>query len=317
MWWHQIHWQCPCLMLSPLWVTPLPLYQSSRVLGSLFEWGEYPGERKGTSFEVTGRERDWHLPNQNRGCHQGVHNWHQTFQGDNQSWHHFWRGADASDCQSHSSHSYCGQSSIWPKPSWLWSNSRFAIRNSDHLTWASLTQQWWHHQTYNKWVSENAGPPPAQEQQWLWTVPTICHRKNAGMSNLKGRWANHPWSQVINYDELVLFLMTFPLTYIKNTLHSTMNKSLPSKDKMFLRKYIQWPGITFFMACFEEVLNRKQWFSKEPPKRDSSAPFHCNDWMSSKQYEQIMQAHWFTYHDPPEFEDKFFKICQLPEAWNE
>ena len=43
-------------------------------------------------------------------------------------------------------------------------------------------------------VSENAEPPPVQEQQGVWTVPTTCHRKAAEVSKLKGIWVNHPWS---------------------------------------------------------------------------------------------------------------------------
>ena len=150
-------------------------------------------------------------------------------------------------------------------------------------------------------VPKNAVLPPVQEQQGVWTVPTMCHQKAARMSNLKGRWINHPWSQVTDYDELALFLMTFPLTYIKDILIPTMNKSLPSKDKMSLRKYIQWLGIIFFMAYFQGVSDPKQWFSKEPPKREGGVPFCCNDWMSNNQYEQIMQTHRFTDHNPPEF----------------
>ena len=46
----------------------------------------------------------------------------------------------------------------------------------------------------NEPVPENAGPHPVQEQQGVWTVPTTYHRKAAGISNLKGRWVNHPWS---------------------------------------------------------------------------------------------------------------------------
>ena len=38
-------------------------------------------------------------------------------------------------------------------------------------------------------VPENAGLPPAQRQQGVWTVPTTFHQK----AHLKGRWINHPW----------------------------------------------------------------------------------------------------------------------------
>ena len=85
------------------------------------------------------------------------------------------------------------------------------------------------------------------------------HWKTAGMSSLKWRWINHSWSGVTDYNELALFLMSFCLTYIKDTLVPTMNKSLPSKDKMSLREYIQWLGMTFFIACFEGVSDHKQW----------------------------------------------------------
>ena len=50
----------PCLILLPIWTIPLPLYQSSWVLCCLFEWHGDPDEREKMSFEVAGKERDWH-----------------------------------------------------------------------------------------------------------------------------------------------------------------------------------------------------------------------------------------------------------------
>ena len=123
----------------------------------------------------------------------------------------------------------------------------------------------------NEPVEENQGPPPPVNP-FIWLTPTTCHRKSAGHLNTRGRWANHPWHKIKEYDELALFLMTFPKEYITKTLLPTLNISL--------KEYVRWLGLTFFMACFEGVSNRKEWWSNSEPTREPGAPFRLINWMT-------------------------------------
>ena len=104
-------------------------------------------------------------------------------------------------------------------------------------------------------------------------------------------------------------VLTDPKEYITKTLLPTLNISL--------REYVCWLGLTFFMACFEGVSNRKEWWSNSEPTREPGAPFRLINWMSGRRYDQILQAHCFTDHEAPAFVDKFFEICQLHKSWND
>ena len=120
---------------------------------------------------------------------------------------------------------------------------------------------------------------------------------------------------VTEYDELALFMITFPMNYIMDTLLPMINKLLT--QKVSLHEYVRWIGLTFSVGCYKGRSNCKQWFLRDPELREEGAPFHLNDWMTGNQYEQILQAHLYTNRDPPEYVDKFFEIRQLQEAWND
>ena len=87
-------------------------------------------------------------------------------------------------------------------------------------------------------------------------------------------------------------------------------------NKITLKEYVCWLGLTFFMGCFEGVSDCHQWFSKEPITVDECAPFWLNEWICGERYDEIMQLHHFTNEEPPPYEDKFFEVQQMQECWN-
>ena len=68
--------------------------------------------------------------------------------------------------------------------------------------------------------AENPGPPPIG----TWLRPTTCRRAGQGHLKLSGRWAGVSWATVAEMDELQLFLLCFPVEYIKKTVLPETNK---------------------------------------------------------------------------------------------
>ena len=87
-------------------------------------------------------------------------------------------------------------------------------------------------------------------------------------------------------------------------------------NKISLREYVYWLGLTVIMGCFEGISHHHQWFSKEPITVDKGAPFCLNKWMVGNQYKEIMQLHHFTNEEPSPYEDKLFEVQQMQEWWN-
>ena len=88
------------------------------------------------------------------------------------------------------------------------------------------------------------------------------------------------------YNELQLFLMTFPISFVEEVMLPKMNAA--TINKRTLREYVCWLGLTLFMGRFEGISNHCLWFSKEPITVDKGAPFWLNEWMSGNCYENIM-----------------------------
>jgi hypothetical protein len=77
----------------------------------------------------------------------------------------------------------------------------------------------------NKTVKENAVDPGAPlAGQWM--KPTSCPRIRDGNQKVKRRWINFQWDQVVEMDELELFLLSFPIEYIRDVVLPETNKHI-------------------------------------------------------------------------------------------
>ena len=65
--------------------------------------------------------------------------------------------------------------------------------------------------------------------------------------------------------------MTFPISFAKKVILPKMNAA--TTNKISLREYVCWLGLTFFMGHFKEIPDHHQWFSKEPITVDKGPPF--------------------------------------------
>jgi len=122
----------------------------------------------------------------------------------------------------------------------------------------------------NEPVEENAGPTgPISTGTWM--RPAFCPRKSAGHTNSNGKWHHHPWAEVAEMNELELFLMCFPVKYIKSVIIPETNKHLQVPVSM--QEFFVFIGCLFFMACHPGVEDRDSWWSTKPITPDKGAPF--------------------------------------------
>ncbi len=71
--------------------------------------------------------------------------------------------------------------------------------------------------------------------------------------------------------EIELIRMAFPEKFIIDVSILATNKKL--ENPVTLQEFYIWLGSQFFMACFEGVADRKDWWTGKPMNKQSSAPF--------------------------------------------
>ena len=75
----------------------------------------------------------------------------------------------------------------------------------------------------NEPVKENEGPV-GPVPMGMWMHPTFCPRQSNGHTRVRGKWVGIPWPNVAEMDKLELFLLCFPITYLKDTIIQQMSK---------------------------------------------------------------------------------------------
>ena len=166
----------------------------------------------------------------------------------------------------------------------------------------------------NEPVEENVddpGPPPVGQ----WMKPTTCPRIREGNQKVKGRWINFRWDQVAEMDELELFLLSFPIDYIRDVVLPETNKNIANPVDM--REFFRFLGCLLFIACHPGVGDRDLWWSNKPISPRDGAPFRLNAYMSKNRFKDIMNAIRYTNKEQPEYHDKFHDVRQMQDAWND
>jgi hypothetical protein len=126
-------------------------------------------------------------------------------------------------------------------------------------------------------------PPP----KGTWEKPAICpHCANMSATDNPGKWKNHQWDQVAEYDELCLFQMCFPEVWIVKVLIPVTNRELV--DKLSLQEFYVFWGIIFFISCFNGIKDRELWWSTKQVDMFSGAPFQFNQFMIQRRFCTIM-----------------------------
>jgi hypothetical protein len=169
----------------------------------------------------------------------------------------------------------------------------------------------------NKPAPKNAAPPQvAPPIDGTWEKPMYCnHCANPNFLDTAGRFKNHRWDQIADYNEFGLFRMCFPEDYIRDVVIPTTNKDLGKK--MTLQEFYVWLGCMFFMACYEGVPNWELWWSTKAIDMFDGAPFQLNAFMTKKCFLKITYAIQYTNKAAPLlFTNKFHEVRQMIKEFN-
>ena len=86
---------------------------------------------------------------------------------------------------------------------------------------------------------------------------------------------------------------------------------------MDLQEFYVFLGCHFFMACFEGISDRRDWWSKQTINMFAGAPFRLSEYMSFNRFAVIAKSMTYTDKDSPNFLDRFHDVRQMIDAWNE
>jgi hypothetical protein len=157
--------------------------------------------------------------------------------------------------------------------------------------------------------------------QYEYTGPTFCPcQANNNIINSPSWWVQFWWDEIAEKSELNLFWMAFPEGFIKEVILPTTNLHLSPHLRM--QEFYKWLGCHFFMACFQGINNRDDWWSQQPISMFEDAPFRLNGYMTRNHFLNITTHIHFTNNDMPtvassSFVDRFHEVCQMLDAFND
>ena len=168
----------------------------------------------------------------------------------------------------------------------------------------------------NEPAPENAEPTAMNPGNGRFEKPTVCPRRMANINNSKGKFNSHRWEVIAEMNELDLFRMCFPEQFVIEVIIPQTNQNLATPIN--LQEYYVWLGCIFYMACWQGIGDRDEWWTSDPIDPFKGAPFRLNAYMSRVRFKDITGAIRYTdIADPLLFVDKFHEVCQMIERFNE
>ena len=92
--------------------------------------------------------------------------------------------------------------------------------------------------------------------------PTVSSRCANNFQNLVGRFMNHRWVEIADYNEFQLFCMCFPKEWLVNICIPMTNKGL--NKKVDLQEFYVFLGCIGFMSCYQGIPEWDLWWSSKP-----------------------------------------------------
>ena len=127
----------------------------------------------------------------------------------------------------------------------------------------------------NEPAPENDEPTAPLVNNGRWEKPTMCPRRMANVANNKGKFISHRWENVAEMNEFDLFRMCFPEQFVLDVIIPQTNKNLSTPIDLHDEFYV-WLGCIFYMACFQGIGDRDEWWSSSPIDQFKGAPFRLN-----------------------------------------
>jgi hypothetical protein len=111
-----------------------------------------------------------------------------------------------------------------------------------------------------------------------------------------------------------------PEQYIRDVVLPATNVFLT--ETLMISEFYKWLGCHFFMACFQGIQDRDEWWSMAHISMFSGAPFCLNEFTMKHRFKEISEALMFTDVRPPtmaqgRFVDCFHDVRKLIDAWND
>ncbi len=114
--------------------------------------------------------------------------------------------------------------------------------------------------------------------------------------------------------ELELFLMCFPIKYIKNIVIAQSNKHL--QVPVTKQEFFVFIGCLLFIACHPRVDDQDVWWLSRAISPNKGSPFCLNNYISKNCFKEIMGAIWYTNRRQPKYLNCFHDIRQMQDEWN-
>lgn len=140
----------------------------------------------------------------------------------------------------------------------------------------------------------------------------ICNRKK---ENTRNTLPTINFPKVIKPSRIDLFEMFFPKKFLVDVIlvHVNNNNKL---GKVEYGEFLRWLGLWFIMSTIEGP-NRRDFWSMDVIDVFNGSPFRLNLYMSRNRFEDILYSLGYTKSNPPAYNDKFYEIRDLVDAWNE
>ena len=148
-------------------------------------------------------------------------------------------------------------------------------------------------------------------QVWGWQG--FDNRRQANIQNVEATIGGLSIDVVSSLSYITMFFYFFPKPFLEDVILKETNKHVT--EKISIGEMLRWLGIWLFMATISGF-NRRDFWSMKNVEREEGAPYRFNDWMSSRRFEEILQALRLTDRNSPPFKDRFWEVRQLIETWN-
>ena len=158
-------------------------------------------------------------------------------------------------------------------------------------------------------------PLPQLEEENLWrSEGIICPSQSKQLHNKYAAFKNYSREELMKMTELELFLILFPVEYLKEILIPETNNLL--KNPMDPVEFIRWMVYWLYMGCWVRISNRRNWWSTSNPTMSVGAPFILNKYIPRTRFEGVLGSLHCTDKKYVEYYDGFFHMPQIEEAWN-
>ena len=166
-------------------------------------------------------------------------------------------------------------------------------------------------QTYDP----NAKLDRSHDQEWTADL-YACPRKAKGYSEFQPSVPEFRHNPIKNWSFIDLFVLFFGMDLLHTILEATNNMLEVGVSPISFGEFIRFIGLRFKMSTCNGFAPSSFWKKKDEGDVHS-APHFFGEIMTKHRFDQISKSLAFTTNDPPEYRDKFWKVRQMQDMWNE